>query len=224
MASTKQKARPPCPVAPESTNGTAPVRRLHLTPDWAGRDVTLEEFEQATGEEGWRYELIDGRIEVSPVPELPHDCILFWLNVRFLDYSRAHPKVVNYITNNSRVYIPERRAATCPQPDFAAYRDFPLHLPIRLRRWRDVSPVLVVETLSPDNRNKNLVRNVELYLQSPTIREYWIIDPVTDPDRPTLRVLRKRGHAWQRPIDVSFGAAYSTRLLPGFTLVVDPNA
>ncbi len=205
-------------------NGAAPVRRLHLTPAWAGRDVTLEEFEHATGREGWHYELIDGRVEVSPSPDLPHDTILFWINRLFIYYSDDHPEVVNYLSNHSRVFVPGRPAATCPEPDFAAYRDFPHHLPLRLRRWRDVSPILVVEILSRDNRNKDLVRNVELYLQSPTIREYWIVDPVTDPDRPNLCVRRKRGQAWQRPIDVPFGATYTTRLLPGFSLVVDPNA
>ncbi len=222
MSTAKQESRPRTGDSP--VNGEDSVRRLHLSPAWAGRDISLEEFEHATGQEGWHYELIDGRVEVSPVPDLPHDSVLFWLNRLFLDYSRAHPESVNYLSNHSRVFIPGRQATTCPEPDFAAYRDFPLHLPLRLRRWRDVSPIVVVETLSPDNRNKDLVRNVELYLQSPTIREYWIIDPVTDPDRPILCVRRKRGRAWQRPIVVPFGATYTTRLLPGFSLVVDPNA
>ena len=224
MSTAKQKTDRAPHATTSPLNGAAPVRRLRLTPAWAGRDVTLEEFEHATGREGWRYELIDGRIEVSPVPDLPHDCMLHWINRLFVYYSDARPDVVNYITNHSRVFIPDRPAATCPEPDFAAYRAFPLDVPIRLRRWRDVSPILVVETLSPDNRNKDLVRNVELYLQSPSIREYWIIDPVTDPDRPTMSVRRKRGSAWQRPIDVPFRETYTTRLLPGFTLVMDPNA
>lgn len=223
MSSAKQDNRRSAAAAGPG-NGAAPVRRLHLTPAWAGRDVTLEEFEHATGQEGWHYELIDGRIEVSPSPDLPHDSVLFWLNRLFMRYSDEHPEVINYLTNHSRVFIPGRQATTCPEPDFAAYRDFPLHLPLRLRRWRDVSPILVVETLSRDNRNKDLVRNVALYLQSPTIREYWIIDPLTDPDHPTLSVRRKRGRAWQRIIDVPFGEIYTTRLLPGFTLLVNPYA
>ena len=205
-------------------NGTAPVRRLHLTPAWAGRDISLEDFEHATGQEGWHYELIDGRIEVSPSPEFPHDTILFWINRLFIRYSDNHPEVVNYLSNHARVFVPDRQAATCPEPDFAAYRDFPLPRPGRQRRWRDISPFLVAETLSADNRNKDLVRNVELYLEVPSIREYWVFDPHEDANRPTLRVYRRRGRAWQRPIDVPFGATYTTRLLPGFSLIVDPNA
>ena len=161
---------------------------------------------------------------MSPVPELPHDCVLEWLNDRLRAYRDAHPESINKISTHARVYIPGRRAATCPEPDLAAYRNFPLHMPIRVRNWRDVHPILVAETLSADNRNKDLVRNVRLYLEVPSIREYWVLDPGDDADHPTLRVYRRRGQAWQRPIDVPFGATYTTRLLPGFSLVVDPNA
>jgi len=56
------------------------------------------------------------------------------------------------------------------------------------------------------------------------VPEYWIIDPLADPDRPTLRVYRRRGRRWLRPIDVAFGEVYQTPLLPGFELRVDPRA
>ena len=222
MASAKPKPSPP-PQASDAAPSTAAPGPLRLTPADAGREMSLEAFEHATGKEGWRYELIDGRIEVSPVPDLPHDCVLEWLNERLRAYRDARPDVVNKISTHARVYIPGRRAATCPEPDLAAYRSFPFHLPIQLRRWRDVSPILVVETLS-DDRRKDLDRNVRLYREVPSIREYWILDPHNDADHPTMRVYRRRGRSWQRPIDVSFGATYTTPLLPGFTLIVDPNA
>ena len=68
------------------------------------------------------------------------------------------------------------------------------------------------------------LRNVELYLRVPSIREYWIFDPRQDPDRPTLRVYRRRGSRWQRPVDVAPGETYTTPLLPGFALLLDPHA
>ncbi len=67
------------------------------------------------------------------------------------------------------------------------------------------------------------MRNVELYLEVPSIREYWIIDPRESADRPTLLVYRRRGPRWQRPITVPFGGVYTTRLLPGFSMIVDPH-
>jgi hypothetical protein len=67
------------------------------------------------------------------------------------------------------------------------------------------------------------VRNRELYLEVAAIREYWMLDQRTDPDQPTLTVLRRRGTRWGPAITVGPGEAYTTRLLPGFRLVVDPH-
>ena len=50
-------------------------------------------------------------------------------------------------------------------------------------RWEDVSPILVGEILSGDPE-KDMVRNVELYLLVPTIKEYWLFDTREDPEQP----------------------------------------
>jgi Uma2 family endonuclease len=197
---------------------------LRLTPRDSGRSLPLAVFEHAIGSEGSRYELIEGKVHVSPVPDLPHEAILEWINDRLRAYRDARPDVLNFVTTNSRVFIPGRRSATCPEPDLAAFRDFPLRLPPRQRTWKRMNPVLVVEVVSEDDPDKDLVRNVGLYVQSPSIREYWILDPRADMDRPSLRVFRKRGAAWLRPVDVPAGARYETRLLPGFSLRVDPHS
>jgi Uma2 family endonuclease len=61
-------------------------------------------------------------------------------------------------------------------------------------------------------------------MQVPSIREYWIFDPRVDPDHPTLTVYRRRGRGWQNPIGVTPGETYTTKLLPGLELGVDPHA
>ncbi len=63
-----------------------------------------------------------------------------------------------------------------------------------------------------------------LYLRVPSIREYWILDPRTDADHPSLLVYRRRGARWQRPLAVAGGDTYTTRLLPDFSLVLDVRA
>lgn len=83
--------------------------------------------------------------------------------------------------------------------------------------------MLVGEILSRDNPDKDLVRNVELYLRVPTIREYWVVDTRADPDRPTKQVYRRRGSRWQRPLEVAYGETYATKLLPGFEVLLDPR-
>ena len=197
---------------------------LVLTPADHGRPMTREDFEAARGQEGYCYELIDGKVYVSPAPDLPHDSILDWLLDVLKDYSRAHPEILNYVSPKARVYVPGQEETTSPEPDLAAYRDFPRHLPIRERSWRNISPILVAEIVSEDNPAKDLERNVELYVQVPSIREYWILDPRADADQPTFTVYRRRGRRWQNPITVGPGETYTTRLLPGLELPVDPHA
>jgi Uma2 family endonuclease len=195
--------------------------KLYLTPRDHGRPLTLEEFQSADGREGYRYELIDGRLDVSPLPGLPHECLRDWLRDNLRDYARLHPGVLQEVKAPARIFVPRRRRTTAPEADVAAYAHFPHHLPLAQRRWQDVSPLLVAEILSEDTADKDLVRNRNLYLRVPSIREYWILDPRADADRPTLLVHRRRGARWQRPISVGGGGNYSTRLLPGFTLVLN---
>lgn len=115
--------------------------------------------------------------------------------------------------------MPSAKRITCPEPDLAAYCNYPPRG--EKFNWEDVSPLLVAEILSPDNSQKDLVRNTELYLQVPSIKEYWIVDGIMDPDHPTLKVHRRWGQKW-RIKDIPFGGTYTTPLLPGFELVMNP--
>jgi Uma2 family endonuclease len=195
---------------------------LKLGPADHGRPMDLDEFMAGDYREGYQYELIDGKLYVSPQPNLPEDRVAEWLHYKVSVYSKAHLDIINYVTARARVFVPGRRRTTCPEPDLSAYRDFPLDLSFRTVRWQDVSPLLVAEIMSAEDPDKDLVRNVALYLQVPTIREYWLLDTREDPERPTMTVHRRRGARWQI-ISVLPGETYTTRLLPGFELVLDPR-
>jgi Uma2 family endonuclease len=192
--------------------------QLYLTPADHGRPLTLEEFMRSDSQEGFQYELINGMLYVSPLPELPHDEVRCRLRRLLNRYAEQYPEAIQCVHGPARVFVPERAATTAPEPDVAAYREYPIHLPLARRRWQDVSPVLVVEVLWGNTADKDLERNRALYLEVPSIREYWIVDPRADADRPSLTVLLRRGRNWQRPIEVAAGGRYTTRLLPGFTL------
>src|SRR5262245_25707882 len=127
-----------------------------------GRAVTDAEIAVARWIEGYHYEIIDGRLYVSPLPDLPHDDLADWIAEPLRAYAHARPDVINAVKTRARVFVPGRRRPTVPEPDLAAYRDFPYHVPLLRRRWQDVSPVLVAEVVSGDV-DKDLVRNVELY-------------------------------------------------------------
>jgi Uma2 family endonuclease len=195
---------------------------LKLGPADRGRPMTLDEFMAGDYAEGYRYELIDGKLYVSPQPDLPQNRVERWLHFQLELYAKEHPEVINYTTDKARVFVPGREDVTNPEPDVAAYRKFPLHRPFREIRWQDVSPVLVVEVVSGEDPDKDLVRNEDLYFRVPSIKEYWLLDTREDPERPPLRVHRRHGRRW-RIIDVAPGETYATRLLPGFELVLDPR-
>jgi Uma2 family endonuclease len=197
---------------------------LKIGPIDRGRSMTREEYLSVDYQEGYHYELIRGKLYLSPPPNLPEDWVEQWLYDRLKDYASQHWQVINYVTNKARIFVPGEQRTTAPEPDVAAFRDFPTHLPIRELRWQDVSPVLVGEVLSTDDSDKDLVRNVELYLLVPSIKEYWLLDPRTNPDEPTLLVYRRHGKRWRSPIELGHGETYTTKLLPGFALKIDPRS
>jgi Uma2 family endonuclease len=196
---------------------------LQIGPNDLGRLMTLEEFEQADFEPGWRYELIEGILTVSPAPELPHDRIFDWIYGAHREYCRQKPEIINYVSSHARVFVPGRRRVTNPQPDVTCYADYPLDEPFEEVSWRDLSPLLVVEIVSPETADKDLVRNVELYRRVASIKEYWVIDTRVSVEQPTLRVYRRRGSNW-RVFETAYGETYTTKLLPDFELLVDPRS
>lgn len=192
-----------------------------LGPGDHGRTLTLEQFTESDYEQGYQYELIEGRLYVTPSPNQPHDWIEQFIFTSLLEYSRQHADVINRVTNNARVFVPGTTWTTAPQPDVVAYRDFPTDRQPDVA-WEDVSPILVVEIISESDPDKDLVRNVDLYLQVPSIQEYWVLDNRQEAARPTMRVYRRAGDGWDTQ-DVAFGETYTTPLLPEFSLVVDPG-
>lgn len=196
---------------------------LKLGPTDHGRELSWEEFERAHYREGFYYELIGGKLYVSPLPNPLHECLVQWLETLLKNYAQAMQAILNYVSIQARVFVPGEEEKTSPEPDLAAYQDYPFHLPKRQRNWRQIDSLLVAEIISEDDPDKDLIRNVALYEKVQSIREYWIIDPRTDPDYPDLLVYRRRGQRWQRPIRIAGGDTYTTKLLPGFSLVLDAS-
>jgi Uma2 family endonuclease len=184
--------------------------------------VTVKEFETADFEPGYKYELIDGRLYVTYEPNLPEDYLANWVRGQLLIYGASRPDVINYVTAKARVFVPGRRR-TVPEPDVAAYRNFPHSIDVSEMNWRHVTPLLVVEVMYLADPFKDLIRNVKLYGKVPGIREYWIIDARNGASQPDLLVYRRRGTTWMRQRLIAFGDIYTTPLLPGFRLVVDPR-
>ena len=199
--------------------------RLYLTHEDHGRALSWDEFIGADFEEGYRYEMIEGRVFVSPPPNSLHEDCVEWLK-RLLDaYAAGRPDVLRSIRTRACVFLPDAAVeeVSAPEPDLACYAEFAARFgpPVD---WRDYSPILVVEVISPDTADKDLVRNRRLYLQVPSIQEYWILDPREGVEGLTMLVYRRRGRRWAACQTIAPGATYTTPMLPGFSRVLDPHA
>jgi hypothetical protein len=116
------------------------VPRLQLGPVDHGRTLTLEEFEETKWQPGFQYELIDGRLDVLPMPGAAGGILEHWLLMMKLSlHVLARPDVINFPYNKPRIFVWDRPGVTIPEPDVAAYRDFR-----HGKRWR-------VKTVSDDD-------------------------------------------------------------------------
>ncbi|MDX2200648.1 MAG: Uma2 family endonuclease [Phycisphaerae bacterium] len=190
-----------------------------IGPEHNLRRMRLSDFERADAVEGFRYELIEGVLEVSPAPGR----IGKFLAIKFRDILRDYQLKVGEDRSFSLVAWEPRLmisgvedAATNPEPDVAAYV-----CPVSPTddSWQGVTPALVIEVVSPHDAPKDYVRNVRLYAMVDTILEYWVVDP-TKGMPPRLAVFhRSAGNEPFQRFDVPPRGCYESKHWPG--LVVD---
>jgi len=198
-----------------------PATALRLGPVHRGMHLSRDDFESAEFVPGCKYELIDGRLDVSFEPDPAENLVENWLFVAVQMYKQSYPDVLNYVTNKARVAVPGRPDDTIPEPDIAAYANFPTDRSLRRMKWDHVSPILVCEVLSNDPV-KDIERNVELYIEVPSIREYWVVDIRESADEPELIRHRRTRPGWAVKT-FPYRSKFTTKLLPGFSLVIDPR-
>jgi Uma2 family endonuclease len=187
-----------------------------------GRCLTWEEYAKSAWEEGYIYELLDGRLYVTARHELPENRVEDWLADKLRGYEDDHPESINAVFGKACVFVPGRRDLTCLAPDQTAYRGFPHELPLKNLDWKDVSPILVLNVVAHADPEKDLVRNVDLYYQVPTIQEYWAVDTRENPERPILRVHRRHARGWQI-LEYFYGELYTSPVFPGLEVLVNPR-
>ena len=80
------------------------------------------------------------------------------------------------------------------------------------------APDLVVEIASPGTRRRDETIKRRLY-ERDNVDEYWVVDPDTD----VVRVYRREGRGFSRPIELTreSGHVLTTPMLPGLTLPLE---
>ncbi len=148
--------------------------------------MTLQEFLEAEEEEGYRYELARGVLEVTEVPNDPHGHVVCNLYDGIARYRQEHPSVILRYggAGEFRLWLPGMVSGR--NPDVAvvlrgAPKDY------RKRRI----PTLAIEVVSEGGEERDYVTKRQEYLAYGLL-EYWIVDP----HQRRVIVLVRHGDVW----------------------------
>ena len=174
-----------------------------------GLKLTYDDF-VLFPDDGKRHELIDGEHYVTPSPNTRHQTIagtLYFLIRAYLEghrigrvFSAPYDVVLSQfdVVEPDILYLSHARAAAVITPQHV-----------------QGVPELVVEITSPGTRARDETIKRHLYERA-GVTEYWVVDPDTD----VVRVYRRAGESFERPIELSreAGDTLTTELLPGLDL------
>ena len=182
------------------------TRRVRIGPRSAGLLLTTAEFDRAVCQKGWRYELINGVLVVSPTPSRqergPNETLGHWLQ----SYQESHPRG-------------SALDATLPEEEIEAGQN-------RRRMDRAIwaglgrdpddgeAPTIAVEFVSKGKVNQErdyIAKRAEF--REIGVREYWVVDRF----RRCLTVYRSVG-VKDEELHIPEDQSYETPLLPGFVL------
>ena len=170
----------------------------------------LLEMLAAEEDDGYRYEIIDGDLFVSPAPAEKHQRLAYLLT-RLVGDAVDAKKL-------GRVYFAPVDVRLGPhdivQPDLIFIRQDRLHM-YQPSGVVEGPPGLVVEIVSPSSRKRDMVKKLKLYAWA-GVPEYWL----TDPEARTFRLFAFRNGRYEEhaPVD---GVFVSTVILG---LTIDPAA
>jgi Uma2 family endonuclease len=173
--------------------------------------MTVDEYLPADLPEGYRYELVNGVVEMSPPPNPIHDTPLQRVTRLLHQYDFAYPGTIAYMTPNAGVVVPDED--TVREPEFALYREWPGDVD-SFEVCKEYVPFLVIEVVSRGQGRRDYEDKRKDYLKA-GVDEYWIIDP----HKRRVTVLTRRGRAW-RERTFSPEDTYSPKILPQFELPV----
>lgn len=169
-----------------------------------GRALTREDFD-ALPDDGWRHELIDGSLLMTPAPSRRHQAVLARLHLLLEAHRPADLLILfapfDVVLAEDTIVEPDLLVA---RKDAFTDRDLP------------GAPLLAVEVLSPSTRHVDLHLKRGRY-ESAACDSYWVVDP----DRPSVTVWQLEGGVYreiltavgdedvsvERPFSVSFRPA-----------------
>lgn len=186
------------------------ITQIRLGPSDDGRALSIREFRDADEQEGYRYELAGGVLEVTEVPGPAHRRVVGNLYRAIARYDQAHPGAIETFGGGSefRLWIPSKESGR--NPDLGVV----LEGSPADDRGR-TQPALVAEVVSRGSRLRDYQAKREEYLAF-GILEYWIIDPALR----QATVLYRRDDDWEECV-IRGDEHMPSRLLPGLDARLD---
>jgi Uma2 family endonuclease len=182
---------------------------LRIGPADNGRRMTLDEFLDAEVEEGYRYELARGVLEVNQVPNDPHFQVVSNLYRAVGRYWLEHPDRILRFGGGNELQLVLPRLISGRNPDLGVV------LRGAIRDWRGRRrAAMAAEVVSRGSVERDYVTKREEYLAY-GLDEYWIVDPLER----KVTVLTRRGDTWSEAVFRDDQVIVSS-VLPGFTTTV----
>ncbi|MGZ3432710.1 MAG: Uma2 family endonuclease [Isosphaeraceae bacterium] len=182
------------------------TRRLRLGPRSAGVLLTTEEFDRARFVEGWRYELINEVLVVSPIPSLnerdPNEELGYFLRA----YQESHPQGSALdLTIGEQTIETKKNRRRADRVIWAGLGRLP---------GPNETPTIIIELVSKGkiNRERDYVAKRAEYREI-GVKEYWIIDRFSK----IMTVCRFAADRDQEHV-IAADQTYATTLLPGYEL------
>jgi Uma2 family endonuclease len=182
------------------------TRRLRLGPRSAGVLLTTEEFDRARFVEGWRYELINEVLVVSPIPSLnerdPNEELGYFLRA----YQESHPQGSALdLTIGEQTIETKKNRRRADRVIWAGLGRLP---------GPNETPTIIIELVSKGkiNQERDYVAKRAEYREI-GVKEYWIIDRFSR----TMTVCLFAADRDQELV-IAADQTYATTLLPGYEL------
>jgi Uma2 family endonuclease len=175
----------------------------------AGMKLTYDDF-VLFPDDGKRHELIDGEHYVTASPNTKHQQVLLELAFLIRSWLEDHPVGRLFVAPLDIVLS----QFDVVEPDLL-YLSHERAAEVLTEQHLRGAPELVVEIGSPSTRQRDETIKRRLY-ERKGVSEYWVVDPELD----VVRVYRRDGERFARPLELSreAGDTLTTPLFPGLDL------
>ena len=163
-------------------------------------------------EDGWRYEILEGVLHMTPAPSTRHQATVGNLSFLLRSYLQDHPMGRLFFAPTD-VLLPDNLAAPV-QPDLLLVKNE--HLERVREAYIDGAPDWIAEVLSPSNWIDDRREKYRLYAAA-GVTEYWIVDLPQE----TIEVFHLQGSGYELLGRFQAGETMRSILFPEFAPEVD---